>query len=289
MFRALARKFRAFRARCRLIVPGLAGFPNAFAAKELQFPELVETQQRGGPELPPYSELAFFWDDANRARAWDYPSYLQHLAYEHGLQWRAVLDLACGAGALTDRLAAIAGEVVAADASEAMLARARSRCLGHANVTFLHADFRALPADRRFDAVVCSGDSLNYVADVSELTAAFRAVAAVLEPGGWFLFDVSTTYGMKRSSGHIVHLTQGDRHAAIAYGYDPITRSAESRVYFVNGIETHRRIPLDLADVRAGLSGTGLAIDHFFFGPMSSYMERTSSTTGWYVVRKLGP
>lgn len=64
---------------------------------------------------------------------------------------------------------------------------------------------------------------------------------------------------------------------------------AESRVYFANGIETHRRIPLDLADVRAALSGTGLAIDHYFFGPMSANMERASSTTGWYAVRKLGP
>ena len=68
-----------------------------------------------------------------------------------------LLDVACGPGVVTAALAPGAASVVAFDATEEMLEKARSRCdkAGLANVTFKRGDAENLPfADAQFDGVV---------------------------------------------------------------------------------------------------------------------------------------
>jgi len=64
------------------------------------------------------------------------------------------LEVGCGAGELTARLAARAERVIAIDLSHEMLAAARARCAGLANVELVGADaleYRLAPAS--FDAI----------------------------------------------------------------------------------------------------------------------------------------
>ncbi len=63
------------------------------------------------------------------------------------LDGHVVLELGCGTGYWTEMLAGCADSVVATDASEAMLAIARERGAGLANVRFRAADALALPED----------------------------------------------------------------------------------------------------------------------------------------------
>jgi ubiquinone/menaquinone biosynthesis C-methylase UbiE len=68
-----------------------------------------------------------------------------------------LLDVACGPGVVTAALAPAAASVVAFDATEEMLEKARSRCAkaGLANVEFKCGDAENLPfADGQFDGVV---------------------------------------------------------------------------------------------------------------------------------------
>jgi ubiquinone/menaquinone biosynthesis C-methylase UbiE len=68
-----------------------------------------------------------------------------------------LLDVACGPGVVTAALAPGAASVVAFDATEQMLEKARSRCAkaGLANVDFKRGDAENLPfADGQFDGVV---------------------------------------------------------------------------------------------------------------------------------------
>jgi SAM-dependent methyltransferase len=68
-----------------------------------------------------------------------------------------LLDVACGPGIVTAALAPGAASVVAFDATEEMIERARSRCAkaGLANVAFKCGDAENLPfADAQFDGVV---------------------------------------------------------------------------------------------------------------------------------------
>lgn len=95
----------------------------------------------------------------------------------------AVLDLACGAGALASSVvsAAPAARLVAADRSVAMLRRAR-HVPGHAAsyaVAAMDAQLLAF-ADRTFGAVLC-GSALDSFADPAGALAEMRRV---LRPGG---------------------------------------------------------------------------------------------------------
>lgn len=99
----------------------------------------------------------------------------------------SVLDLCCGTGLMTTELVDRGHDVVGVDASAAMLDRARTR-LG-ASVSLIHAWLPDLPLEGPFDAAVSTLDGLNYLRQ-AELEATFVAVARVLRPGGWLVFDV---------------------------------------------------------------------------------------------------
>lgn len=99
------------------------------------------------------------------------------------LAGRRVLDVGCGCGAHTlvlARRAGPAGSVVGVDVSEPMLARARERAAGLANVTFVAADAQTHRFARPFD-VVASRFGVMFFADFA---AAFANLRAALVPGG---------------------------------------------------------------------------------------------------------
>ena len=114
--------------------------------------------------------------------AYDRPAVREALGDVRG---RDVLDAGAAAGENSAWLVAHGARVVALDASEAMVALARTR-LGDA-VTVLHADLaRPLPlADASFDAVL-SSLTLHYLQD---WLPPLRELARVLRPGGQLVFS----------------------------------------------------------------------------------------------------
>ena len=87
------------------------------------------------------------------------PERQADLAVLHGripalLAGRRVLELACGTGYWTRRIAPVAASLLATDASGAMLAEARRNCAAREGVSFRHLDAYALAVDLgTFDAV----------------------------------------------------------------------------------------------------------------------------------------
>ena len=66
--------------------------------------------------------------------------------------WGRVLDVGCGEGLLTRRIAPFAREVVGVDADAAMIDRARELAPG---VTYVHGDALQVPSGDPFDLVTC--------------------------------------------------------------------------------------------------------------------------------------
>jgi SAM-dependent methyltransferase len=93
---------------------------------------------------------------------------------------RTLLDVGCGSG---NHLVHLAKEfaVEGVESSPAMAAAAR-RKLGNASIH--EADMRGFALGRRFDSVVSLFSSIGYMLTVDDLTAAVRAMADHLEPGG---------------------------------------------------------------------------------------------------------
>ena len=106
---------------------------------------------------------------------------------------QSVLELGCGTGELSRRLASIAGNVVALDLSAEMIRVARSRSKQQSNIRFLVGDMMVPPLRETFDCVV----SLNTLHHVDAL-AGLRAMRAVLRPGGTLLLaDVLDRPGLR--------------------------------------------------------------------------------------------
>ena len=98
-----------------------------------------------------------------------------------------VLDAGCGTGRVTELLLARVprGEVVALDASAAMLQQARRRLASHGDrVSYVRADLcQALPIDEPVDAILSTA-TFHWVLDHDAL---FANLAAVLRPAGWLV------------------------------------------------------------------------------------------------------
>jgi ubiquinone/menaquinone biosynthesis C-methylase UbiE len=101
-----------------------------------------------------------------------------------------VLEVACGTGIVTERLArrlAGQGTLVATDLNDAMIAHARTRIAENPALEWRQADGMGLPfPDYAFDAVVCEFGLMFFPDKAKGVREAFR----VLRPGGRYLVSV---------------------------------------------------------------------------------------------------
>lgn len=98
-----------------------------------------------------------------------------------------VLDLGCGTGHLTRQIAEQSAFAVGIDASEEMIAKAKTTQT-HSDLAFLRADVRAIPLEESFDAVL-SNAVLHWV-DEADHDDVLADVRDVLRPGGRFVAEL---------------------------------------------------------------------------------------------------
>lgn len=111
---------------------------------------------------------------------------------KEGIEDGIGLDLGCGTGQMTRRLAASGYDMIGVDASAAMLSSAREK--GGEEILYLCQDMRSfeLYGTVAFAVSVC--DCMNYLSGTEELKQVFALVNNYLDPKGLFLFDMNTPY-----------------------------------------------------------------------------------------------
>jgi 2-polyprenyl-3-methyl-5-hydroxy-6-metoxy-1,4-benzoquinol methylase len=141
-----------------------------------------------------WNENADFWD-TRMGEGNDFVEYLvwpptqQLLALQPGQQ---VLDIACGNGLTSRRLAALGARVVAFDFAANMIRHARRRTVRHADAITYHVldatDEAALLAlgEGRFDAALCN----MALFDMAEIRPLLSALTRLLRPSAPFVFSV---------------------------------------------------------------------------------------------------
>ncbi|MBF2026879.1 MAG: class I SAM-dependent methyltransferase [Oscillatoriales cyanobacterium C42_A2020_001] len=118
--------------------------------------------------------------DCQHAFVWHYgESLLEWLAPQAG---EHILDLGCGTGHLTARIAASGAQVFGIDANPAMLATAQQT---YPHLTFAIADARHFQPSNPVDAVF-SNATLHWI---PEPDAVIRCVYQALKPGGRFVAE----------------------------------------------------------------------------------------------------
>jgi SAM-dependent methyltransferase len=128
---------------------------------------------------------------------------------------RSVLEIGCGAGRMTRRLAELFGQVIALDVSAEMLKRAREALADKDNVGFLQGNGADLSgvADQSVD-LVFSYITLQHVPTVKGQLGYVRETARVLRPGGQAALQVRANGPVPVAldlAGHVLHALQG-RH-----------------------------------------------------------------------------
>jgi SAM-dependent methyltransferase len=185
-----------------------------------------------GPDLVIYRRYAEAYDASGQLHfSLRMADYLAVLLPRHAWSGKSVLDLACGTGTLALYFARLGLDVHAVDASAEMLARAGAKAEAEGlAVDFCQQDMRELDLAVSFDLVTCVYDSLNYLLDTSDLERTFRRVAAVLQPGGLFLFDVNTVWSYENTHPG-THFSEGEGVAVITQGtYDHRARLATTDI-----------------------------------------------------------
>ncbi len=108
-----------------------------------------------------------------------------------------LLDLACGSGVFANHMAAQGISVTGLDASSDMLQIAQTAAQKQKlSVQWLQQDMSKLDLPKRLDCITCFFDSLNYLLQFQDLAHTFQAVYRHLNPGGYFIFDMNTIYGL---------------------------------------------------------------------------------------------
>jgi predicted TPR repeat methyltransferase len=175
-----------------------------------------------------------------------------------------VLDVCCGTGLLAAELAARGYRVTGVDASEAMLARAR-RLLGP-YATLIHAKLPDLPLEVTFDAVTCTLDGFTYLSPAA-LAPTAEAIARVLRPGGWLVFDAHTDAMMALTSSRPIVSGEREGHRFVILAeVDPDARLCDTRIDLKADTaaspfsELHRQYFHRDTDIRSALVAGGFEV-----------------------------
>lgn len=102
-----------------------------------------------------------------------------------------LLDMGCGTGNLTVRLAERGFDVIGQDASTEMLTLAAAKSC---EVNWICQKMEETELAERVDAVISTLDSINHLPDKAAVERCFRRVAENLKSGGAFVFDVNTVF-----------------------------------------------------------------------------------------------
>lgn len=104
---------------------------------------------------------------------------------------KRILDMGCGTGSLTTRLAKLGFDMIGQDASTEMLSIAANKS---DKVRWICQNMAETDIGGRVDGVISTLDSVNHLKSPAEIFNCFKRAAACLDRGGVFVFDVNTVY-----------------------------------------------------------------------------------------------
>lgn len=244
----------------------------------------------------PFSRFARHYDRF-MVRYVDYKAwvdYVERVFRRFRAEPKTVLDVACGTGIPTLLLARRGYRLTAVDRSPEMLTVLEAK-RGDLPIQPVRADIREFAVPEPVDAAISLYDSINYLLVEEDLRRCFGCVRRALVPGGLFVFDMNTVYGLAEVWGTRTTSRETGGVASIwANAYDPETRVSTLHLTFwetqPDGSagekfeEIHQERGYTVEEVRRALEAAGFRRTHFYqhssflpVGPFTSRMMVVAS------------
>lgn len=199
--------------------------------------------------------------------------YLNRLFDKHGITPKVILDIGCGTGNVTLPLAEMGYNLTGLDMSPEMLAvaesKAREKNLG---IKWVQQDMTMMDlGGLHYDLVISMTDSLNYLEGSESMKQVFSLVKQVLNPGGWFIFDLNSHYKISEVFGENTFTFQDEDISYIwDNSYDPETGTCTMDLtFFVREAdgryrrfqEQHSETGYDIEIIKDLLMRTGFSME----------------------------
>ena len=218
----------------------------------------------------PYDEIAAYYDNI-----------LQGLG-----AGRLLLDMGCGTGNLTIRLAGMGYDVIASDASVEMLSAAQAK--PQEGVRWICQSMTETELYGAAEAAVSTLDSINHLASTEEMGMCFERLAQNMEKGGIFAFDVNTIYKHREILADNTFIYDVDgAYCAWQNSFNPNDGSVDIELdlfienkdgSYSRGFESFREIAAGEAEIRALLERAGfkteLVYDYLTYDPPRADSEK---------------
>ncbi|WHT47548.1 class I SAM-dependent methyltransferase [Sporosarcina thermotolerans] len=141
-----------------------------------------------------YTNFALVYDELMTDIPYD--AYVELLSLSlDGLKNRRIIDIGCGTGLLSVKLAKAGADVTGIDLSADMLEVAKKRANALSMpIQFIEQPMQEIEGTPEYDGAVIAIDSLNYLPDRESVLQTFKGIHSILKNGGLLMFDVHSTF-----------------------------------------------------------------------------------------------
>lgn len=151
---------------------------------------------------PPYSVFATVYDRLMRERKNLYNEYVEFIKFNFPNKKIKILDIACGTGELIKKLGYIYNNIEGIELSKEMINLSRKKTFKK----IYQADMTNFKLKRRYNLILCTFDSLNYLLNKNSIKRSFKNFYNHLERGGSLIFDINTLKKFKKHRDQIKEL-----------------------------------------------------------------------------------
>jgi SAM-dependent methyltransferase len=183
---------------------------------------------------------------------------------------RKILDLACGFGRHSNRLAAMGHQITGIDLTEGFLEMARQDAMNRGvDVQYQQGDMRNITFINEFDCVLLLFTAFGYFSDEENLQVLVKVRNALL-PGGLLVFDTpNRDLFLKTIQPYYVVEKEGNMMID-RMSFDSFQgRSYNRRVVFRDGIRKDKPFSIRLynpSEIQALITQAGLVTEHIYAG-----------------------
>lgn len=182
---------------------------------------------------------------------------------------KRLLDMGCGTGNLSIRMAERGFDVIGQDASTEMLTQAAAK-FNAPNIRWICQNMSETELGETVDAVISTLDSVNHLQSADEMERCFKAAAACLEKGGVFAFDVNTVFKHREILGSNTFVYDVDGVYCVWQNeFDPSDNGVDIELdlffeeedgVYTRGYENFREVAVSEDELRHRLENSGFRI-----------------------------